>query len=293
MVYERMVPSYKPKIADGVVVAVEYEPVRALLRTKRQYPDVKHHTIVLGPRYEGLLTDIFDRRKLSDDFSLYLHAPSRSDASMAPPGMDSFYVLSPVPNLLSGVEWADVADEYEAAILAELEARQLPGLRDNLVESFAVDPSSYFEGRLRSKDGAAFGPEPVLHQSAYFRYPQSQSAGRAVLRGGGNPPGGRRPRCVVLGQGIGPCRSAAVGVRAIAIGGSVSSVVANSKEVLAKHGRTFWLASHFLPRSRRDDAAVVYAFCRMVDDIVDEAEAGTPGATIDQALDEVARELAG
>jgi phytoene desaturase len=137
--------------------------------TDRQYPETKHHTIVLGPRYQGLLEDIFDRKKLADDFSLYLHAPGRSDTAMAPAGRDAFYVLSPVPNLASGVDWEQASEAYFDAILEVLEQRELPGLRSSLVTRFSVDPR-YFAGELRSSQGAAFGIEPVLTQSAYFRY---------------------------------------------------------------------------------------------------------------------------
>lgn len=137
--------------------------------TNRQYPDTKHHTIVLGRRYAELLSDIFERRVLSKDFSLYLHAPGRTDPTMAPAGKDGFYVLSPVPNQASGIDWAQTADAYFDKILQVLEERELPGLRDSIVTRFSVDPR-YFETELRSHQGAAFGLEPVLTQSAYFRY---------------------------------------------------------------------------------------------------------------------------
>ncbi|HMA94246.1 MAG TPA: phytoene desaturase family protein [Polyangiaceae bacterium] len=137
--------------------------------TNRKFPDTKHHTIVLGPRYRELLRDIFDRRVLAKDFSLYLHAPGRTDPAMAPPGKDAFYVLSPVPNQSSGVDWEKTAEGYFDRILEILEQRELPGLRESIVTRFSVDPR-YFETELRSHAGAAFGLEPVLTQSAYFRY---------------------------------------------------------------------------------------------------------------------------
>jgi phytoene desaturase len=137
--------------------------------TNKTFEDTRHHTILLGPRYQGLLADIFDRRTLADDFSLYLHRPAATDRSMAPEGHDAFYVLSPVPNQKSGISWGEVSERYFDAILGELEERELPGLRQSIVTKFSVDPR-YFEEDLRSKDGAAFGLEPVLHQSAYFRY---------------------------------------------------------------------------------------------------------------------------
>jgi phytoene desaturase len=137
--------------------------------TKRRYPDTRHHTIVLGPRYGELLEDIFERKILAADFSLYLHRPGATDPNMAPPGHDVFYVLSPVPNQRSQIDWEAKAEAYFDSILEHLEREELPGLRESIVEKFSVDPR-YFAGDLRSTDGAAFGLEPVLSQSAYFRY---------------------------------------------------------------------------------------------------------------------------
>ncbi|MDB4948642.1 MAG: phytoene desaturase [Gemmatimonadetes bacterium] len=137
--------------------------------TRRTYPELAHHTILMGPRYRGLLDDVFDRRVLADDFSLYLHAPTRTDPSSAPPGHECFYVLSPVPNNQSGIDWDAEGPRYFDRILDHLEARLLPGLRESLVTRFHVTPR-YFEDTLRSTHGAGFGIEPRLSQSAYFRF---------------------------------------------------------------------------------------------------------------------------
>ncbi len=137
--------------------------------TRGQWPDTAHHTILLGPRYKQLLEDIFERKVLADDFSLYLHAPCRSDPGMAPEGHESFYVLSPVPNLLAGIDWQQRADAYFDKIIEHLDATELPGLKERLVTRLSIDPRT-FAGRLRSAHGAAFGPEPRLTQSAWFRY---------------------------------------------------------------------------------------------------------------------------
>ena len=137
--------------------------------TDRIYDDLAHHTIILGPRYEGLLKDIFRRKVLADDFSLYLHAPARTDPGMAPAGRDAFYVLSPVPNKTGDVDWSREADPYLDRILEVLERRAMPGLTDHVVTRSHMTPDD-FETTLRSVDGAAFGPEPILTQSAWFRY---------------------------------------------------------------------------------------------------------------------------
>ena len=146
----------------------------------------------MGPRYRGLLDDIFRRRVLADDFSLYVHAPTRSDPSMAPAGCDAFYVLSPVPNLRSGIRWDREAAPYFARILESIEQRLLPGLRAHLVTSRMMTPAD-FRSTLRSADGAAFGPEPLLSQSAYFRYHNRSSIRGLYFVGAGTHPGAGVP----------------------------------------------------------------------------------------------------
>ena len=172
MVYTKMIgPEWRSKHTDRSVARKKQSMSLFVtyFGTKVAYPDQAHHTIVLGPRYQGLLTDIFDRKVLAEDFSLYLHAPTRTDPSLAPPGGECFYVLSPVPNDLSGIDWEKAAPEYENRILDHLEAHHLPNLRENLVTCKSVDPR-YFRQDLRSYQGAAFGIEPILTQSAWFRY---------------------------------------------------------------------------------------------------------------------------
>jgi phytoene desaturase len=137
--------------------------------TSGEYPQLPHHGIVLGPRYRELLDDIFHKQRLADDFSLYLHAPKRTDGDYYPAGKDGFYVLSPVPNNHSGVNWQQEGERYAEKILAHLEQRLMPGLRARLETSFFVTPD-YFEQELWSLQGAAFGIEPLFQQSAYFRY---------------------------------------------------------------------------------------------------------------------------
>jgi phytoene desaturase len=184
----------------------------AYFGAKKTWPELAHHTIILGPRYKGLLEDIFERKVLSDDFSLYLHAPTRTDPSMAPPGHEGCYVLAPVPNNQSGLNWDTLHDRYLNRILDALDQSHMPGLRENLVTSFAVDPR-YFEGRLRSVDGAAFGPEPRLSQSAYFRYHnKSPDVDGLYFVGAGTHPGAGVPGVLssacVLDRLVDPVQSA-------------------------------------------------------------------------------------
>jgi phytoene desaturase len=136
--------------------------------TKKQYPQIPHHMMLLGKRYKELLEDIFKRHHLAKDFSLYLHRPTATDPSLAPEGCDTFYVLSPVPHLDSGTDWKKEAEPYRQSIATMLEETVLPGLEENLVESFVMTPED-FKDRLLSFKGAAFGLEPLLTQSAWFR----------------------------------------------------------------------------------------------------------------------------
>jgi phytoene desaturase len=161
--------------------------------TKRQYPELPHHLILVGPRYRELLVDIFDRKVLAEDFSLYLHRPTATDASLAPPGHDAFYVLSPVPNLLGNTDWQRQAEPYRQAIAAHLSATVLPDLEAQIVSSRLMTPLD-FQDRLSSFRGAAFGLEPILTQSAWFRpHNRSEDIERLYLVGAGTHPGAGVP----------------------------------------------------------------------------------------------------
>jgi phytoene desaturase len=161
--------------------------------TAKKYPAVPHHTILLGPRYRELITDIFERKLLAEDFSLYLHRPTATDPSLAPDGCDAFYVLSPVPHLDSGVDWTARAEQYRRAIAARLSQSLLPGLQEQIVTSRVFTPQD-FRDRLLSVKGAAFGLEPVLTQSAWFRpHNRSEDVERLYLVGSGTHPGAGVP----------------------------------------------------------------------------------------------------
>ena len=141
----------------------------AYFGVKKTYPELKHHSILFGPRYRELLNDIFTGQTLADDFSLYLHAPSVTDPDLAPPGCSTFYVLSPVPNLGSAdLDWEVEGPRYRDRILGYLERQVLPDLQANLVTSRIFTPFD-FRDELNSHLGAAFSLEPILTQSAYFR----------------------------------------------------------------------------------------------------------------------------
>lgn len=160
--------------------------------TRRRYPDVAHHTILLGPRYRELLGDIFERKILAEDASLYLHRPTATDESLAPPGQDCFYVLAPVPNLAGGQDWTALAEPYRRRIEAMLEASVLPGLASELATSFVTTPQD-FQDDFLSYRGSGFGLEPVLSQSAWFRPHNRSSVQNLYLVGAGTHPGAGLP----------------------------------------------------------------------------------------------------
>ena len=137
--------------------------------TRRTYEDVAHHTIWMGPRYRELLADIFDRKILADDFSLYLHRPTATDSSFAQEGCDSFYVLCPVPNLLGDVDWSQEGQALRDRIVAALERTIMPGLSDAISDDFWMTPED-FKNDYRSMHGAGFSIAPFFIQSAWFRY---------------------------------------------------------------------------------------------------------------------------
>ncbi len=161
--------------------------------TNRQFTDVPHHSMVLGPRFKGLLKDIFTHKRLSDDFSMYLHRPTATDPSMAPKGCDTFYALVPVPHLDANVDWTTEGEKLRDRVEKRLEETVLPGLGDTIVTSTFVTPKD-FETRLNSFKGAGFGPEPVIWQSAFFRpHNRSEEVDGLYMVGASTHPGAGIP----------------------------------------------------------------------------------------------------
>ena len=164
--------------------------------TNRRFEDIPHHSVLMGPRYQALLGDIFDRKVLADDFSLYLYRPTATDPSVAPPGCDTFYVLSPVPNLDAGIDWQQQAEPYRARIANWLEHNLMPGLSSSVVTQRLMTPED-FGARLLSIKGAAFGMEPVITQLAWFRpHNISEEVENLFIVGSGTHPGAGLPGVV-------------------------------------------------------------------------------------------------
>ena len=161
--------------------------------TKKIYNEVAHHTIKFGDKYKDQLNDIFDKKKLNNDISYYLHRPSATDKSMAPEGHDCFYVLVPVPNNQSGINWSIEGDKIKNLVLDKMEKSLLPNLRKNIVEDFYLTPD-YFEQELNTKYGSGFSIQPTFTQSAYFRFHnKSEVCDGLYFVGAGTHPGAGVP----------------------------------------------------------------------------------------------------
>ena len=194
--YLSLIPArHRRRWTDRRIRALRYSMSLVVIYfgTDRRYEHMAHHEILMGPRYRGLLDDIFIRKRLAHDFSLYLHRPTATDPSLAPAGCDAWYVLSPVPHLGADVDWSTAAGPYRDAIIGYLEDRYLPDLSRHIVTERMVDPR-HFRDALGSHLGSAFSVEPVLTQSAWFRpHNVSEDVPNLFFAGAGTHPGAGLP----------------------------------------------------------------------------------------------------
>lgn len=196
--YRHMIPVEKrPTYSNRKIDRMQYSMSLFVIYfgTKKRYLDSKleHHNIILGERYEQLLQDIFHNKKLAEDFSLYLHMPTKTDSSLAPEGCESFYVLSPVPHLDADIDWNTQAKPYRDAIMNFLEENYLPDLQENIVVEHHIDPL-HFQNTLNSYKGSAFSIEPILTQSAWFRpHNKAEDIDNLFFVGAGTHPGAGIP----------------------------------------------------------------------------------------------------
>lgn len=190
-------PEYRRKYTDNKVKRMKYSMSLFVIYfgTKRRYLDqgLAHHNIILGQRYKDLLDDIFKKKVLAEDFSLYLHMPTITDPSIAPEGCESFYVLSPVPHLGADIDWTQTAKPYRDSIIRFLQENYLPDLEENIIAEHYIDPL-HFQNTLNSYLGSAFSVQPVLTQSAWFRpHNRSEEFENLYFVGAGTHPGAGLP----------------------------------------------------------------------------------------------------
>lgn len=188
-------PQHRGRWSDRRVDSLEYSMSCFLLYlgVRKQYPRLQHHTLILTERYKQLLDDIFRKKILPEDFSMYLHVPTRTDPGMAPAGCESMYVLVPVANLKSGIDWGQERERFAAKILGFLEEWGLDGLRENLEVLHVFTPDD-FASELNAVHGNAFAIEPRLTQTAWFRpHNRSEDVEGLYLVGAGTHPGAGVP----------------------------------------------------------------------------------------------------
>ena len=196
-VYKHLIPpQFRPKWTNRRISNLKFSMGLFVLYfgTTRQYPDIAHHTIILGDRYAELLREMFDLKKLAtNDLSLYLHRPTATDPSMAPAGCDSFYVLCPVPNLQGDIDWNAMGSKYRDIVIDELAKTVMPGLRECITEDFYVTPI-HFRDNLNTLHGTGFSIQPTFSQSAYFRFHnKSEDIEGLYFVGAGTHPGAGMP----------------------------------------------------------------------------------------------------
>lgn len=164
---------------------------------KGTWPGIPHHMILFGPRYKGLLEDIYDHGVLSEDFSLYLHHPTVTDPSLAPEGHSTFYALAPVPHMGKfPVDWDEIKPILEKRILDEIGRRLIPDIHERIVTKFSYAPNDFSQD-LNAHLGSAFSLEPVLTQSAYFRvHNRDEHIPNLYFVGAGTHPGAGIPGVV-------------------------------------------------------------------------------------------------
>jgi phytoene desaturase len=201
--YKHLVaPRFRRKYTDAKLDKIDYSMSLFVIYfgTDRKYEDIAHHEIIMGPRYKELLKEVFDTKTLAQDFSLYLHRPTATDPSLAPPGCDSWYVLSPVPHLGGETDWTTAAQPYRDAIIKYLEERYMPGLSKHIVSEMRIDPL-HFRDTLSSHKGSAFSVQPTLMQSAWFRpHNRSEDVPNLYFAGAGTHPGAGLPGVISSGK---------------------------------------------------------------------------------------------
>ena len=224
--YLNLVPArFRRKNSDARVRNFRYSMSLFVIYfgTDRRYGGIAHHEILMGPRYQGLLDDIFTRKMLAPDFSLYLHRPTATDPTLAPEGCDAFYVLSPVPHLGADIDWSVMARPYRDSIISYLEAHYLPDLSRHIVTETYIDPL-HFQNTLSSYLGSAFSVEPTLTQSAWFRpHNLSEDIPNLYFAGAGTHPGAGMPGVMSSGKIVADLIGEDASARGVASGAPVGA----------------------------------------------------------------------
>jgi len=194
--YQNMIDDHQVAVSSKLKVKLAHYSMGLFVvyfGTTKQYPDVVHHTIWLGKTYKELLSNIFSKKILSDDFSLYIHRPTATDKSFAPAGCDSFYVLCPVPNLKANIDWSIEGETLKNKIVEALDKTLLPDLQKHITDDFYMTPND-FKTQYLSMHGAGFSIAPLFRQSAWFRFHnKAEGIKNLYITGAGTHPGAGLP----------------------------------------------------------------------------------------------------
>ena len=171
------------------------------LGVKKKYKNLLHHTLILSERYKSLVDDIFINKILPDDFSMYLHIPTKTDSTMAPEGSESMYVLIPVANMDANVDWQKTKNTFAQKVISFLEKDfGMEGLQESLEVLEIMTPEDFAVTQNAFK-GSAWGVEPKLLQSAYFRpHNQSEDVENMFLVGASTHPGAGVPGVLLTAE---------------------------------------------------------------------------------------------
>jgi phytoene desaturase len=203
MTYMKLIDKkYRKKNSDRRYKKAKYSMSLFMIYfgTKKTYPEMPHHNIIFGSRYKELIKDIFDRHILPDDFSIYLHVPTRTDPELAPPGCETFYACVPVTNQDSGIDWEQMKEPFKDRVLQYLNDNYLPGLLDNLAVCEVFTPQDY-EREFNAYKGNAFQLQPLMSQSGWFRpHNRSRDIKGLYIVGAGTHPGGGVPSVFLSGK---------------------------------------------------------------------------------------------
>lgn len=160
----------------------------------RVYPEAEHHMIVFARDYKKCLDDITRTKTVSEDLSVYIRNAAPLDPQCAPQGHSALYILAPVPNNTSGIDWEKHRAAYREMILSLLESRTpYKNLRQHIRKELIVTPADW-ETQRSVFLGATFNMSHDWSQMLHLRpHNQFEIVRNTYLVGGGTHPGSGLP----------------------------------------------------------------------------------------------------
>jgi phytoene desaturase len=164
------------------------------LGVKRRYDDVPHHSLIFGDDYARSIAEAVRGKGLPEDPSFYVQNASVTDPSLAPPGKSALYVLVPVPNNTSGIDWQREGPAFRQRVLEALERKAgFGGLSESIELERVLTPEDW-ERQMDIYQGATFHMAHSVFQMLYFRpHNEFEDLSHCYLVGGGTHPGASLP----------------------------------------------------------------------------------------------------